>query len=158
MTDRRLEYTDATPMSEDWRIFKNAIVSVKLHLTPLKRETSRGDLLYVGYQDDTRIEVVFAGRRREMAQALELELGHFLKAENAAALSKGRALPHAATLRFPLHVEGAWRTRLAEVGDDEWERIYQFMAARWSFNDHRGVDQVSGDAPVKRPITRMPAF
>ncbi len=158
MPERRQEASDLSQIDEDWGIFKSSIVTVKMALTPLRRETGRGDLLCIGYLDDTRVEVVFPGRRRQAASTLEVELDHFLRAHNSAAQSKGQPLPHAANLRFPLRAEGTWRTRLSETEDDEFERVYQFMAARWTFRDQFGQDQSDGGPPMRRPVTRMPVF
>lgn len=158
MAEQRQEYSDVSPEEEDWGIFKSSVVTVKMALTPLRRETNRGDLLCIGYLEDKRIEVVFPGRRRSAACSLEGELDHFLRAQNSAAQSKGQPLPHAANLRFPLRAEGTWRTRLSEIEDDEFERVYQFLAARWTYSDQFGVDHSDGGSPMRRPITRMPAF
>lgn len=157
MPDRREEPEDICPQSEDWGIFKNQTVTVRLKLTPLRRETSRGDLLCAGYLDDARIEVVFPGRRREAAAVLEAELDKFLRAENAAATSRGAPVPHAVNLRFPLVAEGTWRTRLREAEEEEWERMYQFMVASWTLRDHTGQEQSFGEPPIRRAVTRMPA-
>ena len=156
MTDRRSEQPQSTPLIEDWGYFKNAVVTVKLTLTPLKRENTRGDLVFIGYQGKTRIEVLFAGRRRNTARFLEARMDLFLKDANSEALSNGKPLPHPATLRFPITVEGAWRTRIEEVADDEVERIYQFIAGRWTFRDQAGIEQEFGAKPVSKPVTRMP--
>ena len=156
MSDRRMQYTDLSPLSEDWGIFKNSIVTVNLALSPLRRETSRGDLLCAGFQDDTRVEVVFPGRRRAAAKALEAELDRFLKTETDAALSRGMSRPHAINIRFPLQASGIWRTRLSETEEEEWERVYQFMSACWTYSDHLGRAQTFGDMPKVRPVTRIP--
>lgn len=158
MADQRQETFDLSAEEEDWGIFKSSVVTVKMALTPLRRETNRGDLLCIGFLEDKRIEVLFPGRRRSAASALEAELDHFLRAQNSAAQSKCQPLPHAANLRFPLRAEGTWRTRLSEIEDDEFERVYQFMAARWTYRDQFGNDHSDGGAPMRRPITRMPVF
>lgn len=158
MADHRPTDTDLSPEEEDWGTFKSSVVTVKMALTPLRRETNRGDLLCIGYLDEKRIEVLFPGRRRSAACSLERELDHFLRAQNTAAQSKGQPLPHAANLRFPLRAEGTWRTRLSETDDDEFERVYQFLAARWTYRDQFGNDHSDGGAPMPRPVTRMPAF
>ena len=157
MSDRRRDPEDICPKTEDWGIFKNMTVLVRLDLTPLRRETSRGDLLCIGYLDDSRVEVVFPGRRRDAAAILETELDHFLRSENTAAQLRGAPIRHAAKLRFPLMAEGTWRTRLGDTDEDEVERIYQFMVASWTLLDHTGREQSFGEAPIRRPITRMPA-
>ena len=158
MPDERQPIEDVTPSTEDWGIFKDSVVTVPFHLTPLRRETSRGDLMCIGFLEDTRIEVIFPGRRRRSAAALEKELDIFLQEERKAALSRGQAAPHAVTLRFPLYAEGIWRVRLNEDEEDEFARVYQFVAARWSYYNHLGEDQNMGESPIRRPITRMPAF
>ena len=158
MPDQRKPLEDVSPLSEDWGIFKDSVVSVQLHLTPLRRETSRGDLLCIGFLGDARIEVLFPGRRRRAAIPLEKELDAFLRAETTAAASKGLAAPHAVTLRFPLNAEGIWRVRLNEADEDEVERVYQFLAARWKVRTQSGEDKEFGESPLRRPITRMPAF
>lgn len=158
MPNNRRKDADLSPIDEDRGIFKGSIVTVALALTPLRRETARGDLQCVGFLDEKRIEVVFTGRRRSAAKALETELDHFLRAKNSAAQSKGLALPHAANLRFPIQVEGTWRTRLSEIEDDELERVYQLMAARWMFHDQFGKDRSDGGVPKRRPVTRTPIF
>ncbi len=158
MPDQRLPLEDVSPSSEDWGIFKDSVVNVQIHLTPLRRETSRGDLMSVGFLDETRIEVIFPGRRRRAAVAFEKELDVFMRNETSAALSKGLVKPHAVTLRFPIFAEGIWRVRLNEADEDEFERVYQFVAARWTFRNHKGQDQELGESPIRRPITRMPTF
>ena len=158
MSDRRDDPEDITPKSEDWGIFKDSNVTVQLEVTPLRRETSRGDLLCAGYLDDARIEVVFPGRRREAAKTVEAELDRVFRAEKAAAQSRGLPMPHAINLRLPLAVEGTWRTRMVEAEEEEWERVYQFMVARWTFRDQHGQEISFGEPPIRRPVTRMPAF
>lgn len=157
MSDRREDPKDVTPRTEDFGIFKNSIVSVQVDVTPLRRNTSRGDLLCAGYVDDARIEVVFPGRRREAAKAIEGELDRILRAENSAAQSRGLPMPHAINLRLPLKAEGTWRIRMVEADEEEWERVYQFMAARWTYCDQHGQEHSFGEPPIRRPITRMPA-
>ena len=157
MPDRRQANEDVTPKSEDWGIFKNSTVSVRLALTPLRRETSRGDLLVAGYLDDSRVEVVFPGRRRDAAQALEEALDKFARKETTAAQSRGTSLPHATHLRFPLHAEGIWRTRIDEVEEDDLERIYQFMAARWTFHTENGEEKSFGEPPIPGSVKRAKA-
>ena len=155
MPDRRQTSGDVCPKSEDWGIFKNSVVSIRLALSPLRRETSRGDLLCVGFLDDARVEVVFPGRRRKEASTLEDELDQFARKETAAAQSRGFAVPHAIRLRFPLYAEGIWRTRLDEADDDELERVYQFMAARWTFQTAEGAEMSSGEPPIRR-VAQVP--
>ncbi len=158
MSDRRSPPEDVSPLTEDWGIFKNAVVTVQLSLTPLRKETSRGDLLFIADLDGARVEVVFPGRRRKDAVALEAELDHFQRQEARIARSKGAPPPHSANLRFPLRADGTWRTRLVETDQDEWQRVYQFLAASWSYNDQYGEEAVFGDLPLKRPAARTSAI
>lgn len=158
MPEERRPIEDVTPSTEDWGIFKDSVVSVPFHLTPLRRETSRGDLMCIGFLDDTRIEVIFPGRRRRAATVLEKDLDNFLRETGRAATSKGQTAPHAVKLRFPIHAEGIWRVRLSEAEEDEFARVYQFVAARWSYVNHLGETKEMGESPIRRPITRMPAF
>ena len=154
MPDRRTADTDVTSTSEDWGIFKNATVSVRLEVTPLRRETSRGDLLCAGYSDDARIEVVFPGRRRSAASQMETALDQLMRKENAAAQSRGAPAPHVVDLRMPLKAEGTWRTRLMETDDEDLERIYQFLAARWSFHDQNGQEKTFGEPVLQSPAAK----
>ena len=158
MPEQRTPIEDVTPTNEDWGIFKGSIVTVQLHLTPLRRSTTRNDLLCVGFLGGTRVEVVFPGRRRKDAVALEADLDAYLRAKSRAARAKGLQAPHVISIRFPLSAEGVWRVRLDEAGDDDVERVYQFMAARWTWLDPEGGQKSSGETPIGRPITRMPAF
>lgn len=145
-------------MAEDLGIFKSAPVSVVLHLTPLRRVTDIGDLLCIGFFKEKQIEVIFPGRRRVAAKRLEVELDLFLERENEAAVSIRAPMPHPATTRYPLHAEGTWRTRVSETGDDEWEKMYQFIAAKWVIRDQNGHEKTYGDQPISRPVTRPPIF
>ena len=157
MPNQQKRAEDVSPLSEDWGIFGDSVVSIEIHLTPLRRETTRGDLLCIGFIGDARIEVLFPGRRRRAAIPLEKELDAFMREENRRAASRGLAAPHAVKLRFPLKAEGIWRVRLQEAEEDELERVYQFLAARWKLRTHRGEDKEYGESPKRRPITRMPA-
>ena len=150
--------TRLDPREEDYAIFKGSIAKVDLDLTPLKRETRRGDLMCIAYIEDTRIEVVFPGRRRHAARGLEKALDVFVRNSASEALAKGYPAPHAAHLRFPMKAEGIWRVRLKEAGDDEVEKIYQFLAAYWTFRDPSGQQQSFGESPIRRPVTRSPIF
>jgi len=147
MQDRRNSEGLYSAIEEDIGLFKSGVVDVRIDVTPMRRTTSRGDLLCVGYLKDVEIEVVFPGRRRGDTGPLEAQLDRALKIRSDEALSKNRPMPMPMHVRYPLRARGTWRTRLIGLAEDEVERRYQFLAANWVIRDTAGLEKRFGEAP-----------
>lgn len=147
MNDRRTSELLYSAIEEDIGLFKSGVVDVRIDVSPMRRTTSRGDLLCVGYLKDVQIEVVFPGRRRRDTGPLEAELDRALKIRTKEALSKNRPMPMPMHVRYPLRARGTWRTRLLGVEEDDVERRYQLLAANWTIRDAGGLEKSFGEAP-----------
>lgn len=145
MLERRDSSHDDPALKEDQGIFKSGVVTVSLLVTPMRRKTSRGDVLCIGYLDDVEVDVVFPGRRSDQCAILMARLDKVLQSANQNALAEKRPMPSPMHVRHPLAVEGTWRVRT--TGDENLpERRYQFMVARWRWRDQSG-ERMFGDLP-----------
>lgn len=147
MHDRRNSEGLYSPINEDIGLFKSGVVDVRIDVSPMRRTTSRGDLLCVGYLKDVEIELVFPGRRRRDTSPLETQLDRALKLRSNEALSKNRPMPMPIHVRYPLRARGTWRTRLVGLDEDEVERRYQLLIASWVIRDAAGLEKQFGEAP-----------
>jgi len=141
MHDRRNSELLYSAIEEDMGLFKSGVVDVRIDVSPMRRTTSRGDLLCVGYLKDVEIEVVFPGRRRRDTGPLEAELDRALKNRTKEALSKNRPMPVPMHVRYPLRAHGTWRTRLLGLEEDKVERRYQLLVANWMIRDAAGLEK-----------------
>ena len=108
---------------------RGPIVSVSVDVTPQKKEDQNGDIILLGHVGTAEVEVVF--KRSEAMRPLLTRLTQLLRAARARSVASGDPVPHAADLRIPLEVHGAWRVRLQFDEDDMPVRHYQLLAARW---------------------------
>lgn len=138
MQERRSLESKPSPQKEDRGIFKTGVVEVRLHLSPLSRRSSRGDLICIGFIDDSEVEVVFPGRRRNETGALEAELGRVARKAQG-----GRSA------RMPFLARGIWRSRVVELDAVESKRVYQFLVAQWTIRNSAGQDTTYGELPRK---------
>ncbi len=147
MHDRRTSEAPYSAIEEDIGLFKSGVVDVRIDVSPMRRTTTRGDLLCVGYLKEVEIEVVFPGRRRRETGPLEVELDQTLKRQTKNALAKNRPMPLPMHVRYPLRARGTWRTRLLGEDTDEVERRYQFLIAHWTIRDAAGMEKNFGEPP-----------
>lgn len=145
MPDRR-SVESFTHLREDRGIFKTGVVWVRLELTPLRRTTSRGDVAFIAFVENTQVEAIIPGRRVALTGPLFDAIGLYVSRANAEARRNGGPLPAPLTMRYPVDANGTWRTRLFET-EDSVERRYQFLAAQWTFRNAKGVEVTYGTAP-----------
>lgn len=134
--ERRSLESKPSPLEEDSGIFKTGVVDVRLDLSPSRRQSSRGDLICIGFFEDTEVEVVFPGRRCEDTRPLQSELGRIAR----------RARTRSAA-RMPFQARGVWRTRVMETDEVEVTRIYQFLVAEWTLRNEDGLFTTYGAPP-----------
>ena len=79
MQNRRNSEVVFSAIEEDIGLFKSDVVDVRIDVSPMRRTTSRGDLLCVGFLKDVEIEVVFPGRRRRDTGPMEAHLSYARK-------------------------------------------------------------------------------
>ncbi len=153
MSERRDQTENMTPAEEDSRLFVKDVVEVELELTPLRRMSSRSDLVIAGFISGSEIEVVFAGRRRAAVAPLTATLDR---------LSRGAKLVNTETqlhndIRCAVRAQGCWRKSVVEEAKGLIERRHQFLVARWSFSGSDGTEKTYGEAPINRrqiPISK----
>ena len=131
---------------DDAGLFKTGVVEIDIKLTPLRKRTSRGDLLFVGFMSETEVDVIFPGRRAGQTGPLLDVLDTMLRKANQAALNHNRPLPAVYGLQFPLRCQGYWRVSIRD-DDDTLDRRFQFLVARWTITAPDGTQQSFGDAP-----------
>ena len=136
MRERRSLEPDPSPLKEDRGIFKTGVVDIRLDLSPLRRRSSRGDLVCIGFIEDTEVEVVFPGRRAADTGPLDAELSHTVR--------RARSGQGA---RLPLRARGIWRSRVVELDKSEAKRVYQFLVAEWTLRNTAGLDTTYGELP-----------
>ena len=136
MKDRRKAKSEFRAIDEDMGIFKRGVVDVRLHLTPLRRQSSRDDFICVGLVQDAEVEVVFPGRRKGMTGPLENQLIAIKKEAKASALPS-----------IPVRARGTWRTRIIELDDLERQRVYQFLVSEWTIPGPNGAEVTYGEQP-----------
>ncbi len=134
--ERRSLESKSSPLKEDIGLFKTGVVDVRLDLSPSRRHSSRGDLICIGFFENTEVEVVFPGRRCEDARPLESELGRIAR----------RARTRSAA-RMPFQARGVWRARIMESDEVEVKRIYQFLVAEWTLRNDDGLLTTYGAPP-----------
>ena len=131
MPERRKAKSENTALKEDRGIFKTGVVRVRLDVTPLRRKTSRGDLLCIAYIEDSEVDLIIPGRRCRDCGPLVRHLDSLVHTANReAAQAKRPPRPHT-MLRFPLVADGVWRVRV-EDEKEQIERRYQFLMSSWT--------------------------
>lgn len=143
---RQKAITEPIESREDSLLFRTAIVTIAVEVTPQRRRTAAGDQVLRGFIGDKEIEVVFAGRRQGAAMPLMRMLQAKAQAVRLRAEAGGRAAPFG-NMRHRLRVEGVWRARLLTEGRGMPERRFQLVAARWRYRGGDGAEQVHGYLP-----------
>ncbi|TLP69036.1 hypothetical protein FEE96_01750 [Parasedimentitalea maritima] len=150
MQNRRAPISEITPKREDAGLFKKGIVKFDMELVPYKARTSRGDLVVKGFfQNNTQVDVIFAGRRAMETAPLELCLERLFAQAIRMAIRSNTQSPNVDNVRFPVQVEGSWRPHfLRDLSG--WEtRSYQFLVAQWTFADEAGNPAEFGTLPIR---------
>ena len=146
MLERRDPSLDSPPSGEDSRLFGRGVVEVGLELTPLRKSSSRGDVLFVGFISGVEIEVIFPGRRRAAITPLTAKLDRLSRV-----VTKMKTQPQSLyDLRYSVRALGSWRNNTFEDKDGALERRHQFLVARWSFLDADGTERTYGEVPSKQ--------
>lgn len=143
MPERRKDHSDICAIKEDRGIFKTGVVRVRLDVTPLRRKTSRGDVLCIGFFEESEIDVVIPGRRSLESGPLTAQLDKMVQAASREAARQKRPPYPPTALRFPLDAEGIWRIRI-EDEQEQIERRYQFLLSSWTVHGQR-----FGDHPLR---------
>lgn len=147
MQNRRAPSSDITPEREDTGLFKKGVVQFDIELVPHKARSSRGDLVIKGFfQNDTQVDVIFAGRRAMETAPLELYLERLFSNVVRVAL-RNQTQTNIDSIRFPVHVEGTWRPHFLRDMSGWEARSYQFLVAQWSFTDEAGNLVEFGELP-----------
>ncbi len=144
MSARRKSERRANTALDDAGLFKTGVVEIEIRLTPLRKKTSRGDLMFVGFMNETEVDVIFPGRRAAQTGPLLEVLDTLLRKANQAALNNNRPLPAIYGLQFPLRCQGYWRVSIKE-DDAMLDRRFQFLVARWTITAPDGALHVFGD-------------
>ncbi len=158
MPDRRDQLSVVPDLKEDSGLFKGGVVEVAFEVTPLRKRTTRGDMLVMGFISGVEIEVIFPGRRRASTGPLLSRLDQLVRQANREAQQAKRPAPSMTQIRYPLKAQGTWRTRIHRDPHDIVDRTHQFLIARWMMRDGAGIERVYGDPPVTLPAqdTRQP--
>lgn len=150
MPHPRLPKHDLTPEYEDAGLFKNEICNVRVALVPVFDRNGRGDIIISGLvKNELEIAVAFAGRRRVEVSPIVANLKSLGMRVLHAAKVNGLPQPDIKSIRFPLHVEGAWRPRFQSDASGWDVRTFHLIAARWMVVDKAGKKMQFGAAPVK---------
>ncbi len=143
---RQKALSERPDFREDALLFRSGTVQVTVDVTPQRRRTPMGDLVFRGFVDGKEIELVFPGRRQAAAVPLMQRLLAKLRLSQLEGTSeKGSLVTDAVRLR--LRVDGSWRIRLMNEQDAKPERRFQLVAARWRYRDQHGIEQVFGHMP-----------
>ncbi|MGX9354209.1 hypothetical protein ACS3SW_03325 [Roseobacteraceae bacterium S113] len=147
MLDRRRSESEITPDYEDRGLFRGPIMRVEVELTPKVTKNQRGDTVIQGFvSGNNAMEVVFAGRRRELAGPLIATLSNMWS--RAVQANTGRTQPSPDQVRYKVKLTGSWRSRF-ETDDHGWQsRRHQLMVAQWIRLDEQGNEVRFGAEPV----------
>ena len=105
------------------------LVTVRVALSPQKKQTPNGEIVILGYVKQSEVEIVF--KRENTLIPLLTRLTELVKFARKKCESVGEPMPHVSELRCGVDVEGSWRVRL-QVDDDEIPvRRYQLLVNRW---------------------------
>lgn len=150
MPQPRLPTRDLTPEYEDAGLFRNEICQIQVELVPIVDHNNRNDVVITGFvKNDLEIAVTFAGRRRVEVSPVVANLKSLGMRVLHAASQNGLPAPDLRKIRFPLHVEGAWRPRF-QSDVSGWEvRTFHLIAARWIVIDRSGKTTQFGIPPIK---------
>jgi hypothetical protein len=147
MQNRRAPVAALTPAREDSGLFKTGVVQFDIGLVPHKARSSRGDLVIKGFfQNETQVDVIFAGRRAMETAPLELCLERMFSTAVRIA-TRNQAKTNIDAIRFPVRVEGTWRPHFLRDMSGWETRSYQFLVAQWSFCDETGTQVEFGELP-----------
>ncbi len=149
MSARRRSERRSGAALDDAGLFKTGVVDIDIKLTPLRKKTSRGDLMFVGFMSETEVDVIFPGRRVTQTGPLLKVLDTLLRKANQAALNHNRPLPAIYGLQFPLRCQGYWRVSIKE-DDATLDRRFQFLVARWTITAPDGTQHSFGDASTSQ--------
>ncbi|MCV6591776.1 MAG: hypothetical protein OIF48_02410 [Silicimonas sp.] len=121
---------------------RSNIISVQVDVTPQKKTTKDGNIVLLGYLQDTEVEVVF--KHDGAIHPLLTYLNQMIKVSRSRASAAGRPAPHVSNLRCPLNIEGFWKVRLIFDTDDMPQRRYQLHATRWRVRRTENGESISG--------------
>lgn len=116
---------------------RGPVVSVKVDVTPQKKDGEDGDIILLGHVGKSEVEVVF--KKNEAIRPLLARLTQLLRAARAKSVATGTPHPNVSDLRIPLNVQGTWRVRLQFDEDDMPVRYYQLLAARWNMRASKDI-------------------
>ncbi|WP_425039060.1 hypothetical protein [Primorskyibacter sp. S187A] len=147
------------PETEDIGIFKAPMTDVSVTVTPARARNNRGDVLLKGFVNGTSgMEVLFAGRRRAIAEPLVAHLNRRWAQMRRAAGSDKMDRIETSSVRIPIQVLGCWRTRF-ETEEDGWRsKIHQLVVAQWSLTTPDGQRVTHGEAPLHLLPDMTPAL
>ncbi len=149
MFERRRPAKLVTPIEEDQGIFKGEVIQLTAELMPLFGRNMRDDVIIKGFVvGGDAIDVIFPGRRKSQAIALQKRI----QAEWSKVCTEARhrgVSPVIEEFRYPIQVEGAWRTRFNR-DTNGWEtRNHQLYAARWMVADKSGNKTTYGEPVIR---------
>lgn len=150
MANTRSPSSHVPSVTEDAELFKRELRLIPVELLPVFDQNSHGDLVVKGIvQPESEVEVLFAGRRAWDARALTERLYKMRMQSTRSALTSNGQVTQVRSMRLQAQVEGCWRVRL-EPDASGWEvKIYQLIAAQWSFTDDFGNFVRHGRPPAK---------
>lgn len=146
----------APPVSvhdEDRHLFTTPLGQHMVSVVPKIRTNRDEERVIHGFiRGDTEIELIFAGRRRLLADPLVARLSR-LWAEAKRALPPD-APPQITDIRLPIAVYGAWQSRFTHDEDGWQTKRTQLIVAIWRMRDAQGRQITRGSAPAITPIRR----
>jgi len=156
MPQQRLSRRDLTPEYEDAGLFKNEICQVQVSLVPVVSHNNRGDVIIAGFvKGDLEISVTFAGRRRIEVSPIVANLKALGMRVLHTATEQNLPVPDLRSIRFPVHVEGAWRPQF-QADASGWDvRTFHLIASRWAVVDRHGKATKFGVPPLISKARRI---
>ena len=143
---RQKAISQGLSFADDASLFRTALVSVSIEITPHRRRTPNGDCIFRGFIAEKEIEVVIPASRQDGVLALMKALQIRLKSAGAGANATDASAAQEA-VRQKLHVDGIWRARLVNETNGMPQRRFQLVVARWRYRGADGLDTVSGYLP-----------
>lgn len=147
MLENPMRHFVQDPMVEDLGLFKTPLTDVTAQVTAQRARNGRGDILLTGYMKrDARIEVLFAGRRRDLAKPLiALITRHWMAERGSLTLDAEQRI--AENVRVPVDISGSWRTRFERDRTGWQHKIHQLIVAHWQARLPDGRLLGHGEAP-----------